>query len=85
MYLVGDDPGQAARARRLIDNKDVFVCTTVLLEIEWALRSVYGFMRAAGGILRSSSPTTAPQRMGLVCGLAQISPALALPHRPLPS
>jgi predicted nucleic-acid-binding protein len=37
-YLVGDDLGQAARARRLIDNNDnnnVFVCTTVLLETEW--------------------------------------------------
>ncbi len=46
-YLVGDDPGQAARARRLIDNNDVFVCTTVLLETEWVLRSVYGFSAAA--------------------------------------
>jgi predicted nucleic acid-binding protein len=45
-YLVGDDPGQAARARRLIDNNDVFVCTTVLLETEWVLRSVYGFSAA---------------------------------------
>ena len=45
-YLVGDDAGQAARARRLIDNKDVFVCTTVLLETEWVLRSVYGFSAA---------------------------------------
>ncbi|MDP3689555.1 type II toxin-antitoxin system VapC family toxin [Bradyrhizobium sp.] len=42
-YLVADDPAQAARARRLIDNHDVFVCTTVLLETEWVLRSVYGF------------------------------------------
>ena len=42
-YLVGDDPAQAARARRLIDHNDVFVCTTVLLETEWVLRSVYGF------------------------------------------
>jgi hypothetical protein len=42
-YLVGDDPGQAVRARRLIDNNDVFVCTSVLLETEWVLRSVYGF------------------------------------------
>jgi len=42
-YLVDDDSGQAARARRLIDNNDVFVCTTVLLETEWVLRSVYGF------------------------------------------
>jgi len=42
-YLVGDDPAQALRARRLIDNNDVFVCLTVLLEAEWVLRSVYGF------------------------------------------
>ena len=42
-YLVGDDPAQAARARKLIDNNDTFVCTTVLLETEWVLRSVYGF------------------------------------------
>ncbi|WP_291866939.1 type II toxin-antitoxin system VapC family toxin [Bradyrhizobium sp.] len=42
-YLVADDPAQAARARRLIDNDDVFVCTTVLLETASVLRSVYGF------------------------------------------
>jgi predicted nucleic-acid-binding protein len=42
-YLVDDDPGQAARARTLIDANDVFVCTTVLLETEWVLRGVYGF------------------------------------------
>lgn len=42
-YLVGDDPAQALPARRLIDNNDVFVCLTVLLETEWVLRSVYEF------------------------------------------
>ncbi len=42
-YLVGDDAGQATRAKRLIDNNDVFVCTTVMLETEWVLRSVYDF------------------------------------------
>ena len=45
-YLVGDDPGQASRARRMIDNNDVFICTTVLLETEWVLRNVYGFSAA---------------------------------------
>jgi len=45
-YLVGDDPKQAARARNLIDGNEVFVCTTVLLETEWVLRSVYGFSAA---------------------------------------
>lgn len=42
-YLVNDDPRQSARARKLIDNNDVFVCTTVILETEWVLRGVYGF------------------------------------------
>ena len=42
-YLVGDDAAQALRAKRLIDNSDVFVCLTVLLETEWVLRSVYEF------------------------------------------
>lgn len=45
-YLVDDDRGQAAKARRLIDGNDVFVCATVMLETEWVLRSVYGFSTA---------------------------------------
>ena len=44
-YLTGDDLGQAARARAVIDAGDVFVSTTVLLESEWVLRSVYGLSR----------------------------------------
>ena len=42
-YLTGDEPGQAARARAAIDAGNVFVSTSVLLESEWVLRSVYGF------------------------------------------
>ena len=41
-YLTGDHPEQSPKARALIDSEDVFVCTTVLLETEWVLRSVYG-------------------------------------------
>ena len=41
-YLTGDHPRQSPRARELIDGNDVFVGTTVLLEAEWVLRSVYG-------------------------------------------
>ena len=41
-YLTGDDPGQAGKARGVIDTGGVFVSTTVLLECEWVLRSVYG-------------------------------------------
>ena len=42
-YLTGDDPAQAAKARKVIDGGNVFVSTTVFLESEWVLRSVYGF------------------------------------------
>jgi predicted nucleic acid-binding protein len=45
-YLTGDHPRQSAKARALIDGNDVFVCTTVLLEAEWVLRSVYGYAPA---------------------------------------
>ena len=42
-YLTGDHPRQAAKARAIIEGGDVFVGTTVLLESEWVLRSVYGY------------------------------------------
>ena len=42
-YLTRDDPVQAPRARAVVDAGPVFVSTTVLLESEWVLRSVYGF------------------------------------------
>jgi len=42
-YLTRGHPGQSAKARAVIDSEDVFVSTTVLLETEWVLRSVYGF------------------------------------------
>jgi predicted nucleic acid-binding protein len=41
-YLAGDHPEQSRKARALVDGEDIFVCTTVLLETEWVLRSVYG-------------------------------------------
>ncbi len=45
-YLTGDHADQFAKAKALIDGQDVFVCTTVLLEIEWVLRGVYGYRAA---------------------------------------
>jgi predicted nucleic-acid-binding protein len=45
-YLANDDKAQGARARRLIEQHDVFVPLTVLLEAEWVLRSVYGWPAA---------------------------------------
>src|SRR5205823_3096068 len=45
-YLTGDHPEQSATAKALIDSKDVFVCTTVLLETECVLRGVHGYAPA---------------------------------------
>jgi predicted nucleic acid-binding protein len=45
-YLTADHPEQSPKAKALIESEDVFVCTTVLLETEWVLRSVYGFTAA---------------------------------------
>lgn len=42
-YLTGDHPGQSARARVLIDGRPVFATVTVVLEVEWVLRSAYGY------------------------------------------
>ncbi len=42
-YLTADHPEQSPKAKVLTESEDVFVCTTVLLETEWVLRSVYGF------------------------------------------
>ncbi|WP_298240038.1 type II toxin-antitoxin system VapC family toxin [uncultured Bradyrhizobium sp.] len=45
-YLTGDHATQSARARALIDGESVFVAVTVLLEVEWVLRSAYGYQAA---------------------------------------
>ncbi|MGQ0533272.1 MAG: type II toxin-antitoxin system VapC family toxin [Caulobacteraceae bacterium] len=50
-YIVGDDSRQADRARALIDGEQVFIPTSVVLETEWVLRSIYRFDVA--GIMRA--------------------------------
>lgn len=49
-YVVEDDPAQAAAARRLIrrgvrEQTALFIPLTVTLELEWVLRSGYGFAK----------------------------------------
>lgn len=41
--LVQDDPAQSARAERLLGENKVYVPVTVMLELEWVLRSRYAF------------------------------------------
>jgi len=41
--LTADDPVQAEAAQRIVQEGDVFIGMTVLLEVEWVLRAAYGF------------------------------------------
>jgi predicted nucleic acid-binding protein len=42
-YVTNDDPDQAERALTLLESgEDIFLPKTVLLELEWVLRAVYG-------------------------------------------
>lgn len=45
-YLTNDHPRQSPRARALIDGQAVFVAVTVMLEVDWVLRSAYGYRLA---------------------------------------
>lgn len=47
-YVTNDDPVQANRALELLAREEeVFVAKTVLLELDWVLRAVYGLDRNA--------------------------------------
>ena len=41
--LVQDDAAQSARAQRMLRDHQVFVPVTVMLELEWVLRSRYAY------------------------------------------
>ena len=56
--LVQDDPAQAQRAQALLNAKPVFVPVTVILELEWVLRSRYGY-----------PPKTIAQALGKIAAL----------------
>jgi predicted nucleic-acid-binding protein len=44
-FAVNDDAQQIAQARRAIGTQAMWVSATVLLELEWVLRSRYGYER----------------------------------------
>lgn len=46
-FLTRDDPAQAPRAKALMESGSTFLPRTVVLEIEWVLRTTYRFERAA--------------------------------------
>jgi predicted nucleic-acid-binding protein len=44
-YVVGDGGGQFARAVAILENNDVSIASTVVLETEWVLRDAYEYGR----------------------------------------
>jgi predicted nucleic acid-binding protein len=75
-YLTADHPEQSARVRTLIDGEAVFVPVTVVLEVEWVLRSAYGYdatdalraLRAFGGL-----PTVSIEDAGAVAAALDLA------------
>jgi len=46
-FLTADDPAQFAKATEIVQAGDVFVSTTVLLEVEWVLRGAFKYTPSA--------------------------------------
>ena len=40
-FLTRDDEQQARKAKKLLESSEIFVSKTVLLELDWVLRSLY--------------------------------------------
>jgi predicted nucleic acid-binding protein len=86
--LTNDEPAQAARARKLVAETEVFVATTVLLETEWVLRGAYGLakidvlaaLRAFAGLpnVRLEDPARAEAALGFAEGGLDFADALHL-------
>ena len=78
-YLTADYPQQSPKAKALIDSEDVSVCTTVLLESDWVVRSVYGFARKSSSAQSARIPLDL--RMATLSGenrnLTNVRPASA--------
>jgi predicted nucleic-acid-binding protein len=60
--LVCDDPAQSAAAETVLANEPVFIPVTVMLELEWVLRSRYGF-----------TPDKLSQAFTLLCALPNVT------------
>jgi predicted nucleic-acid-binding protein len=60
--LVRDDAAQAAMAEEILARDEVFVPVTVMLELEWVLRSRYGF-----------TAEKVAQALALLCAMPRVS------------
>ena len=81
-FLVHDDPAQLAAARKLIRKclgagQTLYVAVTVALELEWVLRSSFGFAKA--DIVRTFSQLLSSAELSFESETA-LELALALAH-----
>ena len=60
--LVRDDAAQSAKAEEVLARDEVFVPVTVMLELEWVLRSRYGF-----------TAEKVAQALALLCAMPRVS------------
>jgi len=60
--LVRDDAEQAAKAEEILTRDEMFVPVTVMLELEWVLRSRYGF-----------TAEKVAQALALLCAMPRVS------------
>lgn len=59
--MVCDDDAQSARAQALISEDQIFIPVTVMLELEWVLRTRYAF-----------APTTVAQALAKITALGNV-------------
>jgi predicted nucleic-acid-binding protein len=73
-FAVNDDIAQVAQARRAIGSQTIWVGVTVLLELEWVLRSRYDYSRAQihgflGALLETAGVTIEDEpQVGIAIG-----------------
>lgn len=74
--LVRDDPAQTARAETLLAEHELYVPVTVVLELEWVMRSRYAFpprrVAAALTLLASLENLILAERDAVVAAAARV-------------
>ena len=75
--LVRDDVAQSARAASLIDSQAIYIPVTVMLELEWVLRSRYAFapkqVAQALEMVASLGNATVGERQAVLAATARVA------------
>lgn len=75
--LVRDDPAQAARAQSVIGGQAIYIPVTVMLELEWVLRSRYAFapkqVAQALALIASLGNATVGERQAVLAATVRVA------------